>query len=198
MSQVKLDQVMDPSKASPENGEKTTAALVAVDTSNLNAESLDILNQIIAAEDIDKTKDLTYLFNINQNKKTMVRMDKLSGLQDNLVDQFVKRITERPDEISNKELMDGLKLVQDIIERGQKQVAGVTETPLIQINQQTNSVNIGENSSNNLNRESREKVKNAVLSLLNKITKPNEASSEEAQAESKENTIIDAEVADND
>ena len=49
MSQVKSDQVMDPSKAPPENGEKTTAALVAVDTSNLNAESLDILNQIIAA-----------------------------------------------------------------------------------------------------------------------------------------------------
>ena len=46
MNQVKLEQVADPSKASPEKGEKTTAALVAVDTSDLNAESLNILNQI--------------------------------------------------------------------------------------------------------------------------------------------------------
>ena len=65
MDQVKLEQVIDPNKASPEKGEKTTAALVAVDTSDLNAESLNILNQIIAAEDIDKKKDLTYLFNVN-------------------------------------------------------------------------------------------------------------------------------------
>ena len=105
MSQVKLDQAMDPSKASPENGEKTTAALVAVDTSNLNAESLDILNQIIEAEDIDKTKDLTYLFNINQNKKTMVRIDSLSNLQDKLVGLLSNRVTERPDEMSNQEVM---------------------------------------------------------------------------------------------
>lgn len=181
-----------------EQPEETSSALTLVNVDDLNKESLELINQIIAESDIEKTKDLTYLFNVNQNKKTMVRMDKLSGLQDNLVDQFVKRIAERPDEISNKELMDGLKLVQDIIERGQKQVAGVTETPLIQINQQTNSVNIGENSSNNLNRESREKVKNAVLSLLNKITKPNETSIEEAQVESEENIIIDAEVVDND
>ena len=113
MSQVKSDQVMDPSKASPENGEKTTTALVAVDTSNLNAESLDILNQIIAAEDIDKTKDLTYLFNINQNKKTMVRIDSLSNLQDKLVGLLSNRVTERPDEMSNQEVMQALKVVQD-------------------------------------------------------------------------------------
>jgi hypothetical protein len=95
----------------------------------------------------------------------MIRIDKLSGLQDNLVSQFAKRIMERPDEISNKELMDGIKIVQDIIERGQKQVEGVNQTPLIQFNQQNNSVNIGD-STPQLNKESRDRVKNAVLSLL--------------------------------
>ena len=168
MSQVKSDQVMDPSKASPENGEKTTAALVAVDTSNLNAESLDILNQIIAAEDVDKTKDLTYLFNINQNKKTMVRIDSLSNLQDKLVGLLSSRVTERPDEMSNQEVMQALKVVQDIIERGTKQITGQNEQPLIQINQQTNSVNVGDEAAG-LNRDSRDKVKRAIMSILDNV-----------------------------
>ena len=168
MNQVKLEQVIDPSKASPEKGEKTTATLVAVDTSDLNAESLNILNQIIAAEDIDKTKDLTYLFNVNQNKKTMVRIDSLSNLQDKLVGLLSSRVTERPDEMSNQEVMQALKVVQDIIERGTKQITGQNEQPLIQINQQTNSVNVGDEAAG-LNRDSRDKVKRAIMSILDNV-----------------------------
>lgn len=168
MEQVKLEQIIDPSKTSPEQGEETTGALVAIDTSNLNAESLDILNQIIAAEDVEKTKDLTYLFNVNQNKKTMVRIDSLSNLQDKLVGLLSKRVTERPDEMSNQEVMQALKIVQDIIERGTKQVIGQTEQPLIQINQQTNSVNVGDEAAG-LNRDSRDRVKRAIMSILDNV-----------------------------
>ena len=168
MNQVKLEQVIDPNKASPEKGEKTTTELVAVDTSDLNAESLNILNQIIAAEDIDKTKDLTYLFNVNQNKKTMVRIDSLSNLQDKLVGLLSNRVTERPDEMSNQEVMQALKVVQDIIERGTKQITGQNEQPLIQINQQTNSVNVGDEAAG-LNRDSRDKVKRAIMSILDNV-----------------------------
>lgn len=154
-----------------ESEQPSTTALTVVNAEDLNKESLTLINQIIAESDIEKTKDLTHLFNINQNKKTMIRIDKLSGLQDHLVDQFARRIAERPDEISNKELMDGIRIVQDIIERGQKQVEGVNQTPLIQFNQQNNSVNIGE-TGQQLNKESRDRVKNAVLSLLNGLNKP--------------------------
>ena len=168
MDQVKLEQVIDPNKASPEKGEKTTTELVAVDTSDLNAESLNILNQIIAAEDIDKTKDLTYLFNVNQNKKTMVRIDSLSNLQDKLVGLLSNRVTERPDEMSNQEVMQALKVVQDIIERGTKQITGQNEQPLIQINQQTNSVNVGDEAAG-LNRDSRDKVRRAIMSILDNV-----------------------------
>jgi hypothetical protein len=145
----------------------TETAVTPYNSTTLNEESLQLLSQIIAESDESKTRDLTYLFNINQNKKTMVRMDKLSGLQDDLVDQFVKRIAERPDEISNKELMDGLKIVQDIIERGQRQVSGSDQQPFIQINSQDNSVNV--NNTTDLSRDSRDKVKNAVLSLLSQL-----------------------------
>ena len=182
MDQVKLEQVIDPNKASPEKGEKTTAALVAVDTSDLNAESLNILNQIIAAEDIDKTKDLTYLFNINQNKKTMVRIDSLSNLQDKLVGLLSNRVTERPDEMSNQEVMQALKVVQDIIERGTKQITGQNEQPLIQINQQTNSVNVGDEAAG-LNRDSRDKVKRAIMSILDNVKDVTDTNAEIIEAD---------------
>ena len=138
---------------------------------DLNEESKAIIEQIIAERDEQKVRDLTLLFNANQNKKTMARVNKLSDLLDTITDQALARFTSRPDEISNKELFDGLKVVQDLIERGQKQVSGVnsTEAPLIQFNQQTNEVNIG-GTANNLNRDSRERVKSAVLSLLSSIT----------------------------
>lgn len=135
---------------------------------SLNEESKALIERIIAEKDEQKTRDLTQLFNANQSKKTMVRVNKLSDLLDTITDQALTRFTSRPDEISNKELFDGLKIVQDLIERGQKQVSGAGETPLIQVNQQTNEVNIGGTASN-LNRDSRERVKSAVLSLLNSI-----------------------------
>ena len=182
MNQVKLEQVIDPNKASPEKGEKTTTELVAVDTSDLNAESLNILNQIIAAEDIDKTKDLTYLFNVNQNKKTMVRIDSLSNLQDKLVGLLSNRVTERPDEMSNQEVMQALKVVQDIIERGTKQITGQNEQPLIQINQQTNSVNVGDEAAG-LNRDSRDKVKRAIMSILDNVKDVTDTNAEIIEAD---------------
>lgn len=152
-----------------QQAEDFTDLAVVDNIPNLNEESLALINQIIAETDTDKAKDLTYLFNVNQNKKTMVRVNKLSDLLDTITDQALARFTTRPDEISNKELFDGLKVVQDLIERGQKQVSGAGEMPLIQFNQQTNEVNIG-SSPSNLSRDSRERVKSAVLGLLNNLT----------------------------
>ena len=162
--------------------------LVTVDTPalpSLNEESMMLIEKIICETDEQKSRDLTQLFNANQNKKTMVRVNKLSDLLDTITDQALARFTTRPDEISNKELFDGLKVVQDLIERGQKQVSGAGEVPLIQVNQQTNEVNIG-SSPSSLNRDSRERVKSAVMSLLDSITKP-------APIEAQDAIIVEAE-----
>jgi len=172
MSQVKLDQIIEPGKASPETkvvdgatiSPETTGALIAINTEDLNQESLAILNQLIAESDVEKTKDLTYLFNQNQNKKTMVRMDNLSKLQDLLVNEYSRRVAEKPDEISNQEIITSLKTIQDILERGQKNIVAEPEKPLIQINTQTN--NIGDGAAG-LTRDSRKRVEDAVASLIN-------------------------------
>lgn len=147
-----------------------TADLAIIGKQSLNEESKALLSQIITETDEQKVRDLTHLFNANQNKKTMARVNKLSDLLDTITDQALERFTARPDEISNKELFDGLKVVQDLIERGQKQVSGAGETPLIQINQQNNELNVG-NPAGNLSRDSRERVKAAVLGLLDSINK---------------------------
>lgn len=162
----------------------TESTDLVVNAPDLNEESLALLNQIIAETDEGKASDLTHLFNLNQNKKTMIRVNKLSDLLDTITDQALTRFTKRPDEISNKELFDGLKIVQDLIERGQKQVSGSGERPLIQFNQQTNEVNIGD-TTNSLSRDSRERVKSAVLGLLESIN---------ATAASQINDIDDSDI----
>ena len=175
------EQLIDVSEQSNNN------QMVVAESISLSDESKALIEQIIAEKDEQKAKDLTSLFNANQNKKTMVRVNKLSDLLDTITDQALTRFTNRPDEISNKELFDGLKIVQDLIERGQKQVSGAGETPLIQVNQQTNEVNIGGNTSN-LSRDSRERVKSAVLSLLSNIN--NVVSDESAPIETTAEEIV--------
>ena len=140
------------------------SAIDASSKEKLRKESQALLTKIIDETDTTKAQDLTVLFNINQNKKTMARVDKLNDLLDVITDQAIERFTTKPDNISNQELIQSLKVVQDMVERGQKQVSGQDLTPLIQINQQTNEVNV--NQLEGTNRASREKVKDAVLSVL--------------------------------
>ncbi len=161
-----LQEELETCDETPASTELVNAS--ALTPFSLNEESKALIEQLIVETDEQKARDLTHLFNANQNKKTMVRVNKLSDLLDTITDQALVRFTSRPDEISNKELFDGLKVVQDLIERGQKQVSGAGETPLIQVNQQTNEVNIG-SAPSTLSRDSRERVKTAVLGLLNSI-----------------------------
>lgn len=139
-----------------------------VGTTELNAESKALLSKIIAESDLEKSKALTQLFNVNQNKKTLVRVDKLSELMDAITEQALTRFTQRPDEISNQELLQSLKTVSELIDKGQKQAAETEQQPLIQINQQNNELHVNDATSG-LGRESREKVKNAVMSLLGQL-----------------------------
>jgi len=151
--------------------------------SMLNEESKEIIHQLISETDPNKTKDLTELFNINQTKKTMARIDKLNSVLDNLTDETARRLISKPDQISTKELLDAIKITQDVLERSQKQASGTSDQPLIQINTQTN---IKEVKAETMTRESRAKVQNVVNELLKSI-----------QAETSkqdDDTILDAEI----
>lgn len=146
----------------------------------LSAESQRLVGELTFERDRQKMQAIEQQFNDIQRKKQLARVSKLSDVQDMLTDQFFQRISQRPDEISNKEMLDGMKVVQDLMEKNLKQAETVEEIPqLIQINQ--TEVNVG----NNLNRDSRERVKNAVIDILNSINK--------AQEHSTESNLIEAE-----
>jgi hypothetical protein len=149
---------------------------------NLSIESQRLIGELTLEKDKQKMQAIEQQFNEIQRKKQLARISKLSDVQDMLTDQFYQRISQRPDEISNKEMLDGMKVVQDLMEKNQKHTEVIEEIPqLIQINQ--TEVNVG----SNLNRDSRERVKNAVLGLLSSINNaqqvPEETEIIEAKAE---------------
>ena len=86
--------------------EDEAATKLSTGVPDLNAESLALIEQIVASTDENQTKDLTHLFNLNQTKKTLARVNKLSELMDTITDQALARFTQKPDEISNKEMLE--------------------------------------------------------------------------------------------
>ena len=156
-----------------------------VTQTNLSLEAQKLIGELTSEKDKQKMQAIEQQFNEIQRKKQLARISKLSDVQDMLTDQFYQRISQRPDEISNKEMLDGMKVIQDLMEKNQKHAESDDEIPqLIQINQ--TEVNVG----NNLNRDSRERVKNAVLGLLDSINK--------TQVIPEDSAIIEADFVDKD
>lgn len=167
-----------------DNSKPTDLVVSEPDLTPLKQEATDIINKLVKENDPQKAEDLTYLFNMNQNKKTLARVNKLSDLMDTMTQQALDRFTNKPDNISNQELMSGLKVVQDLIDRGtQNTTKG--PAPLIQVNQQTNNINTGDKIDNKpgstLSRESRERVKDVVFDILKDINNKSNILSAEAE-----------------
>ena len=99
--------------------------LVAADTAKaallpLEEEQKQIVQNIITAPDAKELQAQFELFNISQSKKNALRTIKLNGLLDKIEDQAVERFEKRPDQISNKELLDYMQVVSTQIDRSQK------------------------------------------------------------------------------
>lgn len=162
----------------------TTENELTTSSANLEKDTQALVNDILNEKDPKKIKDLTYLFNIAQTKKSVLRAVNLNNLLDKVNDQMEERLTKRADQFSNKDLLDYMDKMTGALEKAQKQVQDVDPTPAIQINQQ--NINLGEAG---LSRESRQNVMDAVASILKRL---NEESLEEPE-------IIEEEpVSDND
>lgn len=136
-----------------------------------------LADKIIAEDDVDKVKQLTQLFNLNQAKKNVLRVLKFNSLLDKVSDQMLERFEKCPGEFSNKDLMDYLTVTQNAIDRANKSLNLVEETPAIQINQ----VNINTEQPK-LSRESKDKIMKAVQAIMKKA--------ENLNIQSEENTDI--------
>lgn len=127
----------------------------------LNAESKDIISQIIAEKDPDKFKDLTSLFELNQRKKNMARINRLSNLLEMVDDEVILRVSTSPEDIENRDLIGYMNAAQKSMTAIEQ---SFNQTPLIQVNNQSNEIHISNESG--LNRESRKKVLDAVMSII--------------------------------
>ena len=132
----------------------------------LDEQTKEIAQKILDEENIDKVKDLTALFNLNAQKRNVMRVIKMNGLLDSVTDQIVERFEKKPDNFSNEELLKYMQVTENAIDRANKNLNLVEETPPIQY-QQNNQVNI--NIVDSLDRDSRERV----MAYLNNVLSNN-------------------------
>ena len=137
----------------------------------LDNQTAKVTNELIEEQDLDKVKNLTKLFNLNQAKRNAIRVMKLNSLLDKVSDQMIERFNKKPGEFSNKELLDYMTVVQSTIDRANKSIELVDQTPAIVINQQNNQVNIDNRPV--LDRESRMRVVEAVKGIMNTLNLKN-------------------------
>lgn len=131
----------------------------------LDASSNELAQKIIDENDLTTVQNLTHLFNLNQAKKNVLRVIKMSSLLDKITDQITERVERRPGEFSNNDLLNYMNVVQASIDRANKSLNLVDETPAIQLNQ----VNINVNDEDVLSKDSRDKVTDAIKSIMNKL-----------------------------
>ena len=134
-----------------------------MEENKLDIYAKELADDIIKEQDIDKIKNLTNLFNINQHKKNIVRTTKLNELLDAITDQMVERFQKKPNEFSNADLLDYLTEVQNTIDKANKNTAQEDLQPIKQIN--NTQINI--NNEEQLSKEARDRVLNFIKKTIN-------------------------------
>ena len=140
---------------------------LSIDTTNIDSKNKNIAQKILDAEDLDELKDLTALFNINNQKRNALRILKMNNLLDDVTDNIIQRFEKNPHNFSNDDLLKYLQVTENAIDRATKNLNMVEETPAIQM-MQNNQVNI--NINDGFDRESRLRVTDTVKQILNKLS----------------------------
>ena len=147
----------------------------SVDLSNqetgLSTETQQIVDGLMQEQDIDKTKDLVHLFNLNQSKKNVLRAIKYSDLLDKITEQMASRVENKADCFSNDDLLKYMTAIQASIEKASKSVDTISESPAIKINH-NNQVNVS--IIDPLDRASREKISEVIKAIMASGDGPND------------------------
>lgn len=130
----------------------------------------ELAQKIVYEKDLNNLQNLTHLFNLNQAKKNVLRIMKMNSILDKISDQMQERIEKTPGQFSNGDLLNYMNVVQSSIDRANKSLNLVDSTPAIQLNQQ---VNINVNEDDVLSKDSRDKVTDAIKSIMSKLPKLN-------------------------
>lgn len=163
---------------------KDISNVVAITDENKNSDvslAIPSKEEIITRLDTVQTQqeldELTQMFNFNLVKKDMARASTQSDLLDLIVKEVGDRVKNRSGELTNKDLLDYMNAMQANIDKTQKAVRGVDNTqPIIKVINNTNKLNINVND-NQMTRESREHITNAVKNILAQISAQKEDTS---------------------
>lgn len=138
---------------------------------NLNKTQEEVIKDLIAANTRDELKKQIDLFDVNQAKKNAARIIKLEQLRGKVEDQMMDRFNKRPDQMSNRELLDFLTTISSQIDSSQKVVDSIetkdlakqvalssdSSTPTTQYN-----INLG----TDINKDSKDNVVDAIKDIL--------------------------------
>ena len=155
------------------NEEATQKLPVTIEsmTEQTLATEQQVVKDIVAAPNKEELEKQFQLFNMNQVKKNALRIIKLNDLLTKVEDQALERFEKRPDQVSNKELLDYMNAVSNQIEKAQnfsKETLS-TEVGGIKIKQEKTEVNI--NVAPVLNRNEKDRVVDVISVLLNQMKK---------------------------
>lgn len=122
---------------------------------------------------VDTFDDYLTLFNLAENKKSLARAIRLGEVENILINQAYLRFVERPDEIDNKQLLDAVKLFDELRAKNTEQATAKVEAdPLIQINNQKTEINVtADGGIDTLPRESRAKLQQFFANLMKQAEK---------------------------
>ena len=133
----------------------------------------DLETKLLNEDNLDEINKIVEMFNVNLQKKNIIRSAKLSDVQDKVVQQMTDRFEQRADSFSNDDLIKYHKIIQETLTKTDTTMDNV-KTPTIQINQQVNVDNVTFNS------ESRKRILEAVNNILNGSENVEDAEIEEA------------------
>lgn len=137
-------------------------------TSNsLDEKNEKLAQKILNASTLDETKDLTALFNLNIQKRNVLRVLKMNNLLDKVTEQIIERFEKAPNNFTNEDLLKYMQVTENAIDRANKNLNQIEETPAIQL-MQNNQVNINIDNSS-IDRESRIRITETVQKILNNL-----------------------------
>lgn len=146
-----------------------------LDLTTIDNKSKEVARKILEEDDIDKVKDLTALFNLNAQKRNVMRVIKMNDLLDKVTNQISDRFEKYPDNFTNDELLKYMQVTEAAIDRANKNLNLIEDIPQIAM-QQNNQVNI--NMTYGIDEEGRGKVLDIINSVL-KFTRTSTKNEEE-------------------
>lgn len=176
------------------DGEQNLPTTVESMTVQTMATEQQVVKDIVAASNKEELEKQFQLFNMNQVKKNALRIIKLTDLLTKVEDQALERFEKRPDQVSNKELLDYMNAVSNQIEKAQdfnKETLSM-EVGGIKIKQEKTEVNI--NVAPVLGRNEKDRVADVVSLLLNQMKKPQSNINNDEVVEVEETPYVDAEI----